>query len=336
MRRKIMKLFGVSVACATLLSAPPVAAQCRPRANPCAEPCMEWLDLCGDWEFGIHALYYSPIACEFDYATTTQSGQGDPVATINCQFGWGVRVFAHYLSDCKFANASYQWFGNTEKRSIDGLGTVRNLSGILAVRAQATVRTEYQNADFRFGQYLYRASGCNLYVFGNARWIDLLRSRYTRAITAAPLVFNANDKSTLEGGAIGIGGGAEFNLWCNVGLFGDLNVLGVIAQRSTRKVFAPTDGTTNLSNRTQVSYASDTCINPEIDFKIGVNYTYTCDCISLVGELGYEVDYFWNAFAFPKGSIAGGQGNPARFTNRFRSCQDVGFSGLFFGGRILF
>lgn len=125
-------------------------------------------------------------------------------------------------------------------------------------------------------------------------------------------------------------------MWCNFGLFGDLNVLGVIAQRRTTNVFAPNSSANNENNDTNLRYASDTCINPEIDFKIGVNYTYTCDCISLVGELGYEVDYFWNAFAFPKGSIAGGGGNPARFTNRFRRCEDAGFSGLFFGAHIFF
>ena len=328
-------IVGKFLTYALLLSALPVVAQSRPRPSPSAEPRLEWLDLSGDWEIGIHALYYSPFACEFDYATSSAT-EGGPVATVRCQLDWGFRVYARTLVECNLASISYQWFGNKEKRRVEGLETVRNLFGIPAERAIATVRIEYQNADFRFGQFLHRTPRCDFYLFGNARWIDLLLSHNTRAITATPLGFSANEKARLEGGAIGMGGGAEFAIGCNFGLFGDLNLLGVIAKRSTWRVYGPNSAVTTVNNDTEVRYDSEICMNPEVDAKIGINYTYDCDCISFVGELGYEIDYFWNPFAFPRGSIAGGTGNPDRFVNRFRTCEDAGFSGLFFGAHIFF
>jgi Legionella pneumophila major outer membrane protein precursor len=298
---------------------------------------MDWCDMCGDFEFGLHALVFSPIACEYDYATTAEAVVADNTyrtATTHCELDWGFRVFGRMVKDCNFIGVSYQWFESRAKDSSVGLGTVRNLSGIVANKAEAALRLEYQNLDVRLGKYIHRVCGCDFYLFGNARWVDLRYNRHTRGVTIEGLVFNGNEKSTLEGGAIGVGGGAEYDMWCDVGLFGDLNLLGVVAQRSTNNVFAPTNNTGANNTSTKVAYASDTCINPEIDFRIGINYTYTCGCWSFVGELGYELDYFWNAFAFPRGDIGGTLAS--RLTNRFRECEDVGFSGLFFGGRFLF
>jgi hypothetical protein len=58
-----------------------------------------------------------------------------------------------------------------------------------------------------------------------------------------------------------------------------------------------------------------------------------------VGELGYEVDYLWDAVAFPTVNNSDYFGasaldrNTASFVLR---CENIGFSGLFFAGRLLF
>ena len=328
MFKTLSKIAGVGAVAALLLSVQPAQAQyCRP-AEPC---CPDWCDMCGTWEIGAHALVFTPVACEYDFATqsTVPTGENFSVATVKCELDWGFRVFGRYLSDCSFFGLSYQWYQSKSARGVTGLDAVRNLANLTAARAEASLRFEYQNVDVSVGKYLHRSCGCNFYVFGNARWVDLSYNRHTRGIDVAGIVLNANEKSTLEGGALGVGVGTEIDLWCDIGLFGSANLLGVIAERSTRRVFAPAGGAAAPANVQTIRYGSDTCINPEVDFRIGLNYTYQCGCWGFVGEIGYEVDYFWNAFSFP-------QGNVTTPTERFRVCEDVGFSGLFFGGRILF
>ena len=290
--------------------------------------------MCGDWEVGAHALYWTPVTCQYTYvvnnppANTGQAAAGSASA-LKCSADWGFRVFGRYLCDCTFLGLSYQWFDSKVADSRTGENLVAR-TGIQAdgrVTARQTI--EYQNVDFRWGKYLHRACGCNFYVFGNARWIDIT---YRRSIRQQVLnTDNINlfrEKSKLEGGALGVGVGAEFDLWCDIGLFGEANVLGVIAERSTRNVglFVPTG-----ENRT-ISYPSDTCINPELAFKLGLNYTYTCGCWTFVGEIGYELDYFWDAFAFPRTFDT----SPFTGSDWVLDCQDVGFSGLFFGAKVLF
>jgi Legionella pneumophila major outer membrane protein precursor len=333
MKKMISKLVGMGALCAFLISAQTATGQCCPQPDPCCNPCTDWCDMCGRWEVGAHALLFTPIACEYDFATVNSSqvpaGQPFKITTMRCELDWGFRIFGRFLSDCTFLNVSYQWFQSKAKNTVDDFQVIRDLPAVTAVRGDASTSFEYQNVDVSLGKYLHRGRRCNFFLFGNARWVDLSYQRHTRAINEQGLVFNANEKSKLEGGALGVGAGAEYDLWCDIGLFGSANVLGVIAERSTPNVFAPSDDTQDPNSIVRSKYSSDTCINPEVNFRIGLDYSYTCGCWTLVGELGYELDYFWNAFSFPKGAITNA-------TDRFRQCEDVGFSGLFFGGRLLF
>lgn len=302
------------------------AQQCCPPPEQCCDPCMDWC-MEGDWEFGAHALVFSPTVCEFDYATTDNASNQDAVSTLQCPLDWGFRVFGTYLSKCSFTGLSYQWYQSTAADSVSAAQLISR-QGDRVNRAKAKVRLEYQNVDFRMGKFLHRACGCAFYVFGNARWVDL---EYKRVVRGEFTNGNSNtntQKNKLQGGALGVGAGADFDLWCDIGIFGEANILGVIAERST----ADTQRDITTANGTQsvpIRYGSDTCINPELDFRLGLNYTYTCGCWTVVGEIGYELDYFWNAFAIDDVDNVGP-------SSLFRKCEDVGFSGLFFGGRVLF
>ncbi len=307
------------------------AQQCCPAPEPCCDPCLDWCNFGGDWEFGAHALIFSPTVCEFDYATTENASNQDSVSTLHCPLDWGFRVFGTYLSKCSFTGLSYQWFQSTAADSVTGVQLVSR-QGNQVNRTQAKIRLEYQNVDFRMGKFLHRACGCAFYVFGNVRWVDLeykraVRDHLTTTGMSGDIEINSQ-KSKLQGGALGIGTGADFDLWCDVGIFGEANILGVIAERSTTDMQTQTL-TTGITTNIPSRYGSNTCINPELDFRLGLNYTYTCGCWTVVGEIGYELDYFWNAFAVNNVDSTGP-------TSLFRKCEDVGFSGLFFGGRLLF
>lgn len=318
--KRMKQLVVIGSALMLLLTTQAVSAQqCCPAPEPCCDPCMDWCNFGGDWEFGAHALLFSPSICEFDYATTENASNNDTISTLQCPLDWGFRLFGTYLSKCSFTGLSYQWYQSTSADSVTApqLVTLRDPA---ANRVRAKLRLEYQNVDFRMGKFLHRACGCAFYVFGNARWIDLELRRSTKAEAINGSTIDTTQKSTLKGGALGIGTGADFDLWCDIGIFGEANILGVVGERALKDVRAirstPPEADT-------IRYGSDTCVNPELDFRLGLNYTYTCGCWTVVAELGYEVDYFWNAFSVFNNSV-------------FRECEDVGFSGLFFGGRVLF
>jgi Legionella pneumophila major outer membrane protein precursor len=341
MKTKIRNLMGVGAAFALLLSAQPATAQqCCPQPDPCCNPCTDWCDMCGDWEVGAHALYFVPVTCAYDFAINspgldTLGSASGQVSALKCSADWGFRVFGRYLSDCSFIGLSYQWFDSKTSGSRTGERLMIPGGGVAVTNGKVEARQtlEYQNVDLRWGKYLHRACGCNFYLFGNARWVDLSYRRSIRQTDSATgSIQQVTGKSELQGGALGIGAGADLDLWCDFGLFGDANLLGVIAERSTENiVYQPFAANDQIATRT-ATYPSDTCINPEMNFRLGINYRYTCGCWTVVGELGYEVDYFWDAVAFPTLT----DGNLLISNTWNRRCQNVGFSGLFFGGRLLF
>ena len=333
MSARIRGPIAVGIAVASLLLAQPAAAN-------------GW-DICGQWTAGAHALYLTPIACPHAYASAivltaapNVTSLGGQAAVIPCRADWGFRVFGNYDNDCLFAALSYQWFEVTTTRSISGENVrLQGSTNGGAGRATGQTGIEYQNVDVRVGQSLLRGCGVNLYWYGNARWIDLSYRRSARIVFSTANFFpeDVQEKSQLEGSAIGIGFGGELDVWCNFGAFVDGNVLGVIGNRSLRNVrfrgFQQGPSLMNFPIERQESYPSETCVIPEVNFRIGISYTYVCGCWELVGELGYEVDYFWHASVFPDLASNNMVLNSRDFVP---VCEDLGFSGLFFGARLIY
>ena len=306
----------------------------------CYDPC--W-NLCGEWEVGAHALYLTPITCPYAYADVFLSvpDMGDPqiriaqVEAIPCRAEWGFRVFGNYLHDCFFTNVSYQWFQVTTTRSVTANSLLiqgGDITDIGPGAATAQEGIEYQNADVKVGTPLLRTCYCSLSLYGNARWVDLWQRRSVRVLYTGGNFQEVQEKSQLEGGALGIGLSAETDAWCGIDAFIDGNLLGVIGNRSITDVRFRRRAAGSLATSIEV-YPSETCVIPEVNFRIGLNYTYACGCWKLVGEVGYEVDYFWHASVLP--DLTGVQ--LATGDREFIPvCEDLGFSGLFFGGRLIF
>ncbi|MBS0622530.1 MAG: hypothetical protein JSR80_06195 [Verrucomicrobia bacterium] len=316
---------------------------------------------CGDFEIGAHALLFQPSTCRFDFAerinilVTQEPGATIPstatVGTIDPNLHWGLRVWGDYIQDCMYLGVGYQWFQGNDSGSLgsgagsggvilrDNLTVLRSTSGKLHWR--------YQYVDVRIGGI---QSSCNgeMYGFINGRWIDLEHKRFaTGTLTESigggttTITQNAREKAQFQGGALGLGVGGRRNLLCNFGITGELNIFGVIGKRQTTASFenlqVVTGGTTPGTTDTFFvpGYKSVTSVTPELDVRIGLDYTWRCNCWAIIGEVGYELDYFWNVFDFPNEvnpGLTGGFSGTAWRNN----CDDVGFSGLFFGLHTLF
>ncbi|MBS0622531.1 MAG: hypothetical protein JSR80_06200 [Verrucomicrobia bacterium] len=334
-------LFGAS---------PQVAADncCNPCNNGCWDPCT-WG---GDFEFGAHALLFQPSTCRFDFAERVNllnaGGLGATipntatVGTIDPELHWGFRVWGDYIQDCLFAGVGYQWFeGRDTGRLLGAFNTIMRDNTLSSSTVDGRLYWRYQNVDLRIGAIQSSCHG-EVYGFINGRWIDLEHTRNTTSVRPPVAVANetdiAKEKAQFQGGALGIGVGGRRNLLCNFGVIGELNILGVIGKRQTTATFfthiVNTDG--EITNTLyDPGYKSVTNVTPEIDLRIGLDYTWCCNCWMVIGEVGYELDYFWNVFDFPN-ALNSGLTNRTSGTSWKNGCEDVGFSGLFFGLRTLF
>ena len=297
------------------------------------------LDICGEWAAGAHALYFAPLTCPFGFANVSNQTIGEldiinsKARTVSCRPDWGFRLFGNYLSGCLFAGVRYQWLDLTT--TVSTIATNIAGGGIAGqARVRGQVGIEYQNFDVRLGTYVQQGCSSVFYIYGNVRWVDL---SHRRAASFVRLSDQSNEsfteKSQLQGGAVGIGIGGEVVVGCGVGAFMDGNVLGVIGARSLRDVKYRQLQTGVQFRDLQLRYPSDTCIVPEADVRLGISYTSKFGCWEFVGEIGYEVDYFWQGSAFPTFNSDELVQSSQVFS---LVCEDVGFSGLFFGAHLVF
>ncbi len=340
MKKLLMKLGIALVGVSCLVATPGLSAQCCP--DPCCDPCCDpcWND-CFDWcdgEFmvGAHALYWRPYQCQIIFATRSVGPTNNVTNRTNHQltadYDWGVRGFAGYNQDCTFVGISYLWLETDDTSTIRS--AANDLLPIAIVGAQAAsgarghLRFQYQNVDVRVGQQLHKGCGCSFGVFVNGRWVQLDRKFDVKYFADETAASSYREKDELNGGAIGIGVMGEFCIWNGVNAFGEINPMAVIAERKNQ-----TETTVVQSTGLRINdiFPTLTSVMPALDLRFGLNYTWDCMCTTLVFELGYELNYYWTSLNQPATLGATAAAAPG-----FRACDDQGFGGIFFGGRVMF
>lgn len=279
----------------------------------------DWCDCPGDFYGFAEALYWKPTHCPVPYAQSVVSSNGLQVNKdflIKNDYEWGVRVGIGYINECFFAELNYLWIRPTDCAKTTATELQGGSSNSIT-QADSRLKTQYQNVDLRVGQYLMRTCGCDFYVYGNARWIDLKFTSKTKGIPAGTGTFSAarhDLRARTDGGGLGVGLGGNFDICSGFGINGRFGFMGIIAdtQLLEHRV-VQTDGDIILGKS-----PTRTCILPALEFRLGVNYTYECGCWSFTGEIGYEFDYYLGAMRFSTT-------NDAEV-----SCQDIGFGGPYF------
>ena len=315
--------------------------------DPCCYP--------GTFVAGVDVLYYKPTMCPWRFV---RAESADGLAnnfrypSLKPDYDWGVRVFGGYTQGCFFAQMGYQWMRSKDtvravrtSQEIGGFGFVIGellIPGANAGWNSATARLKltYQNVDLQIGQSVIRKGGCDWQVFGSIRWVYLEETRQLRGegfespSNTNPVTGKFDSISRFNGAGLGVGTRGDFNICGNLDAFGELNLMAIIGDRHLRKRrVVEFDGEVFNFN-----YNSHTCIVPGSDLRIGLRFSmYACNA-TLVGELGYELEYYLNALEGDRtsfidittttdGRFAGGS-EPA--------CRDVGFAGPYAGLRFLF
>lgn len=286
-----------------------VAASQLSAFNDCCD--WDWCECPGEWGVYAEALYWRPTHCPVPYARNVVTDQPTKEYLVGGDYEWGFRVGVGYTNDCFLADLSYLRLRPTDTAKASPVSTIQG--GESATSAETSLKTRYQNVDFRFGQYLMRRPGCDFYVYGNVRWVDIELDNRTKALNNDHRHFQ---NSKFDGAGLGVGLGSHFEICGGFGVAGRFGFMGIIGDselKEQREI-----GTSDAS----LKQPKRTMIVPGAEFRLGLTYAYECGCWNIMGEVGYELNYYINPLRF---STTDETNNDLPLV----TCENVGFGGLY-------
>lgn len=338
--KRFIRMAGLALVGASFLLSAPAQAD-----DQCCDDCNWW---CGDFQFGIDALLWKPQHCTFQFAVETSATtipsdalETRTVHAIKGDFDWGVRIHAAYARRCSFVGLSYLYIDDNRSSEVRPMVSGNTLAPVNltefisdATNVRGRLKQEYQNVDARFGQFITRQCGCEVYTWVNFRYVDLERNENTFAtlVDTVPQCAEYEQKSKFDGAGLGVGIGGNFHICNGFYFWGELNPVAIIGDRRTPTAFQRHDlgtGTPQVVTR-EFDFPRATCIVPGLDFRFAINYAVCCDCVTAVLELGYETNYYWGALEYNVGTT------DANDVPETRTCQDFGFAGPYFGVTLQF
>ncbi len=331
MRKLINKLSIAVLGVACLAAAQGVSAQSYCANDPCCRPswssCFDFCDT--DIFVGVDVLVWRTLGCPQTAGRRVVQSANEILhdsLEVQREYYWGVRPYVSFERDCVGFRVSYLWYeandGHSFKDSILDLQPVgddqNNVSGI-----RATFHHTLQNVDARLTQYCVNCGCLSLNWFFNARWAYHRLREKSKVLAPEVEALSTERVLRYQAGGFGVGTGAQFCICDGLGFFAHVNPMILIGvQEQKLSSLARTTG-----QRTNVIFRDDTRIIPALDTRIGFNYVFDCACTRVIFDLGYELNYFWELLP----------SQPGAFTQNVRqNCDNLGFAGIFFGGRILF
>lgn len=275
------------------------------------------------FEIGGSALYWKTIAPSFHYAETFSNinaqGQGtqNTLHSVDPGFDWGLRIYA------SFCSATLDWthysVRDTNPTIITPVASPNPLSSpitfifyprapdtptgsntarAIVERASATIKNEYDRVNLRWHHCLQSYCSMDLYAYAGVRWFRIRQSQKmegSRSAIPVPLdqpaaFFSFSQSAEFNAGAIELGAGGIYCLGCNFDIVGHVGALAALGHRKLNgQTISTLEFTTaRLLDRSNTHFASG------IEVQLALRYTQECGCMKLTGELGYELNYYFN------------------------------------------
>ncbi len=290
-------------------------------------------DQSGMWSFGATAVLMQPTNEAFNYANVTDStmnSAGDQVnidtdhKSVNEGYGWwfGADVSYAFPGNGRDVTLAYEGLRSSGIDNASGappLGSsnpvspvlVSSFTGLPYETAEGETDTNYDAGDLVFGQKLDVGSRIRLHPFVGVRYAHIntedtatygngfrVRSFPTSTYSAG----DAKLENTFNGIGPRFGSDAQINLSQGFSVRARLGLSVLIGSRSvdnTGSVFSY-DATNTVVGVTTASDNNDseTRIVPEIDGRLGLNYTYDFDSNMALGfEAGWQATNYFNVIA---------------------------------------
>lgn len=265
-------------------------------------------DSVGVWSIGLEALYMEPTNADFQYAQVNDGST--PTAhnknkSVNGSHDWGGTIDVAYMfpgnsRDVKLSYTHLHMDDNSGSTS-----TINNGNSISSPfsfgnfndpieTAKGRSDYDYDSIDLVFGQWIRIGERVDLHPFGGLRWSKIDESdkgtyftNNTSNYAEGKISSDFNGIGPRAGidAAVHVGSGVSI-----VGTVGASLLVGSIDTKVTQSTFLGGE----FDNGTTYKNDEDAHVIPELDARLGINYTYNFDPATALGvELGYQaVNYF--------------------------------------------
>ena len=281
----------------------------------------------GSWQVGLEALYQKQANGDFHYALSTDSvtvgtttTAANSTHTTDAEYAWGGHIDLSYLfeGNGRDVRVGYTHHDDTESDSklLSNLVTGTSLNAIHfegstivtpnAIftegweQARGKSENDYDAIDVTFGQKMDFGTKVTLHAFAGVRWAAIENddtANYSASNDASNITDAARLKlnSDFQGigpragmdGMVRLGGG-----FSAVGTVGASLLVGDFDQSFKFDQVENASGTVT-ADTTVFKISDQTRVVPEMDMRLGLNYTRDYSSATVGLELGYEVvNYF--------------------------------------------
>lgn len=320
---------GVTSVASAGMYAPPAAAGCT--GSSVSVPCEKQ-----GWSFAADALYVQANNVGQVTRSTTTSGTTETTTSQNLQpdWVWGFRFAAgYYFGTGNDLNVNWTHFVNqtdqtTVATGIDPLYDARALTSYAtASRSADSVSTDIDNTfnsvNFEFGQAVNFGEHVDTRFHGGLQYAQIKQTLDQSDWNSSNVaIYNENKvESSFDGIGPRVGMDSAYAFGNGLSVFGNVAAALLVGdlKYNTNDIRTNANGTGTTANTYNSSSTNDNAIVPEMDLKLGLNYTKSLAQGDLTAEVGYEVANYWNSSV-----VADTTANGSDKT-------DFGYDGIFFG-----
>lgn len=262
-------------------------------------------DSVGVWSVGLEALYMEPSNSEFQYAQI--SNGASPVTsltnkTVDNEHDWGGTIDIAYMfpgnsRDVKLSYTHLDMDDSSNASTVGTTSTIENpFTGSTSYNAaKGSSDYDYNAVDLVFGQWIKIGERVDLHPFGGLRYAGLDQTDKGYYTVSTDAGSYADGKITSDWDGIGPRGGIDGVVHVGSGVSIVGTIAGSLLVGSTDSKFYSNVYTSSaLSDGDYIKNSDDTHVIPELDARLGINYTYSFNPETALGvELGYQtVNYF--------------------------------------------
>ncbi len=259
-------------------------------------------DQAGMWSFGANAVLLQPVSNNSTY-NSTDTDNATNYQSVDQTYHWwfGADVTYAFPGNGRDVTLAYEGLHGSDSDSSVGSYTVGNVD--LPLGAEGKTDTSYDAGDLVFGQKLDVGQRIRLHPFMGVRYahIDVKNSAeytYFDADNNAVALTSGEQQGTFSGIGPRFGSDAQINLGQGFSVRGRLGFSALIGSSDPSLDYTVTDYATDTAAPYSVNHDSTTRVVPEMDGRLGLNYTYDFNSNMALGvEAGWQAVNYFNAVA---------------------------------------
>lgn len=294
LKRVLMGLISLGVT-STLLAGAPGNQMAMPSGDILSAP-----ESNSAWSFGLQALYAQIGSNGFQY--TQINDNSAPLNTftnksVDNPTGWAgeADVTYHFSGNSRDITLGYTHLdvNQTNKTTLSGAETFSSSLGSVADQAKGQTDIDHNALDLTLGQQLLVGSVLVLHPFAGLRYADIDQDNKVDYTDSSTLTNTGTGKNTSDFQGIGPRAGLDVRVLAGAGVSFVGTMGGSLLVGSLDAHQSSTSSSVNL----KTSPDDHTQIVPELDAKIGLDYTpHKLFPGAAVGfQVGYELAHYYNA-----------------------------------------